>query len=179
MHNKLYVPRKIYDAIMGTIGTVTMESGGILAVENDIVTDFYFDYEAGTGNRHFQPTAETVTRIASPWMQEGKLFGYIHSHRPGLTDLSPMDFYCAQVNLSCNKYLPSMYMVVVCDGLLYPYRVFPGWDGGKRVERYTVEIIEEEDTKTEVFHLMVPQWFSDAVKEKIKKLEEPVNNELY
>ena len=168
--NQLRLPRNLYEQIMTTIGVVPTESGGIFSVNENTVSDYYFDVDAGTGKRCYQPTALRVEENVNRWLQEGKSFGYIHSHRPGLTQLSPMDLHCAQVNIRCN-HLPFLYMGLVVDGKLYFYRVFPACDGEGKVETCTFEITEEENPIPEQFHMPIPKWFSDMIQEKINAFE--------
>ena len=123
----LNLPRALFDQIMDTIGAYPTESGGIFALsgENTIVK-YYFDSHAGTGNRFYRPSAPQITARVNGWLREpGISFGgYVHSHPPGHTTLSPMDIVAAEMTLFQNR-LPRIYMLILCDGQLLGYQLIP------------------------------------------------------
>ena len=165
--NQMYIPRSLYREIMTTIGTEPTESGGIFAVKDNTVSDYYFDVEAGTGKRYYQPTALRVEEKVNRWLQEGKVFGYIHSHRPGLPQLSFMDLLCAQMNNRCND-LPFIYMAVVCDGQINLYKVAASQTEEQgEPEVYSLVLREDDHCHEE---RRIPDWFSDAVRRKMDTL---------
>lgn len=120
----LNLPRHLYDRITDTIGAFPSESGGVFALTGDNLAKYYFDADAGTGNRFYRPSAAQITARVNEWLREpGLCFGgYIHSHPAGHTTLSPMDIVAAEMTLYQN-HLSSLYMLLLCEEQLYGYRI--------------------------------------------------------
>ncbi len=123
--NTLNIPRCLYDQIMDTIGALPAESGGVFARSGDgTIEKYYFDVHAGTGKRFYIPSAAQITAQVNDWLQESELHfgGYIHSHPPGLTTLSPMDIVAAEMTMYKNG-LSCIYMLILCENQLYGYQL--------------------------------------------------------
>lgn len=142
--NHLKIPCHIYQDIMDSIGSVPAESGGVLAMQGNVISDYYFDMNAGTGNRFYRPSAELITKHVNAWIHEGKSFaGFVHSHPYPYVQLSAMDIVAAEKTLLVNQ-MQSMYMAILCHKKLYFYRVFyPEGQKQSVVEPCTVEIQEK------------------------------------
>lgn len=130
MNEQLRIPADIYQQIMDTIGALPAESGGVFSLNGCTAAGFYFDPASGSGKRFYQPTSGRITGIVNGWLAAGQQFGgFIHSHRPFHTRLSPMDVVTAERTMAMNG-LKVLYMGIVCQGTLYFYRLtaVPGED---------------------------------------------------
>lgn len=120
---QLMIPESIHREIMDTIGAYPHESGGALAVCGNMITGYYFDEQAGAGNRFYRLSQDRITEVGNQWIEAGMQFGgFVHSHSPGNIVLSPMDIVTAERTMAVNGY-SSLLMAVVCEGKLYCYRV--------------------------------------------------------
>jgi len=125
--NTLKIPDCLYDRIMNTIGSSPTESGGVFALSGDgTIAKYYFDVHAGTGKRFYRPSVAQITAQVNGWLQESELRfgGYIHSHPVGQITLSPMDIVAAEMTMYQNR-LPCIYMLILCEGKLFGYRIAP------------------------------------------------------
>ena len=170
--DQLNIPASVRDAIRDTIGRLPAETGGIFAVRNHRVEDFYFDVSAGT-HSHYRPTEDWVNEIAGGWLQEGMDIGFLHSHRSGRDKLSPMDLNYADTLLRENPQLARVYMGIFCDGALQLYKITAPRSGRRHG---TLEFCDLRFTDDKVilhqFRPEPPAWFQEAVREIISKLEE-------
>jgi len=139
--NHLQIPYHIYQDIMDSIGSVPTESGGVMAIQGNVISDYYFDADAGVGKRFYRPSTELITKRVNTWVQEGKSFcGFIHSHTYPYTQLSAMDVVAAEKTLLLNQ-MPAIYMAILCHKRLYFYRVFyPQGQKQSVIEPCTIEI---------------------------------------
>jgi len=122
--DKLIFPRSLYMKIMDTIGKVDAESGGVMAIEGNVISEYYFDINAGVA-RFYVPSIENITEEVNRWLQQGKAFGgFLHSHSRPYTKLSGMDIVSAEKTMAVNQ-LKSLYMgiVIVPEKELYLYKV--------------------------------------------------------
>ncbi len=122
MH-ELNLPRPLWQRILDTIGSEPVESGGVFALEgNNTVARYYFDIHAGSGSRFYRPSAHRLTAQVNQWLQSPDISfgGFIHSHPPGNTSLSPMDMVAAEMTMAANQ-MPRMYMLILCQGELLGY----------------------------------------------------------
>ena len=123
----LNIPYRLFDQMVNTIGTSPTESGGVFALSGDsTIIKYYFDVYAGTGKQFYRPSAPQITAQVNDWLQEPgiRFGGYIHSHPAGYTTLSPMDIVAAEMTMYQNR-LPCIYMVILCEGKLFGYRLIP------------------------------------------------------
>lgn len=121
--DQLQIPQHVYQAIIDTVGTSPVESGGVLAMRGCTVTDFYFDAQAGVGNRFYRPSSYQITKQVNQWAREGQAFGgFVHSHPAPYIHLSAMDIVAAEKTAAANQ-LPSVYMAILCENVLYFYKV--------------------------------------------------------
>jgi hypothetical protein len=119
----LKIPHSIYEKIMATIGSHPAETGGVMAMEDDRITDFYFDYSAETGASFYRPNLACVNAVVNKWLQEGlQLCGFIHSHRSPYTELSALDKVAAEMTMAKNN-LPSLFMGLVVEKQLYFFQL--------------------------------------------------------
>lgn len=130
----------VYDQMINTVGETETESGGAMAMQNNTIVDFYFDIEAGCGNKYYKPSSSKITEVARNWEASGFSFGgFLHSHEVPYTKLSAMDIVSAARVIAVNK-LPCLFMGVLCGSQLYMYEVSPG-DKYPQVTACTYEII--------------------------------------
>ena len=138
----IQVPQQVYQAILGTIGANPIESGGVLAMKENTITDFYFDIHAGVGSRFYRPSAHLITKQVNTWIAEQKQFaGFIHSHPAPYVGLSAMDIVAAEKTMAANQ-MQTIYMAILCEKSLYFYKIIP--QEGKdhpAVQHCTVQII--------------------------------------
>lgn len=139
--NHLIIPRRLFQSMMDTIGAYPTESGGAFAISEGAMSDYYFDLEAGVGQRFYRPTTDAITNQAVQWYRSSQAFGgFIHSHAASYTMLSAMDIVAAEMTMGANNLL-SLYMGVICEKRLYLYRVVaPCGQGHSTVEscRFTI-----------------------------------------
>lgn len=72
--------------IMDSVGTYQAESGGVIACnEAAQIVDFFFDSDAGVGNRCYIPNQAAINRhVNQVWRPLGYRFGgVVHSHPEG------------------------------------------------------------------------------------------------
>lgn len=120
--NHLQIKQDIYQKIIDTIGASPIESGGILAMNGNIISDYYFDIQAGTGNRFYRPSTHQITKQVNHWLQDKKHFcGFVHSHPAPYIHLSAMDIVAAERIMLANQ-LTSIYMAIMCEKTLYIYK---------------------------------------------------------
>lgn len=138
----LEISQQVYQAIIDTIGASPIESGGVLAMKGRTITEFYFDANAGVGNRFYRPSTCQITKQVNQWLREGQTFGgFVHSHPAPYIHLSAMDIVAAEKTAIANQ-LSAVYMAILCEKELYFYKVIP--QKGKdhpAVQQCTVQII--------------------------------------
>ena len=138
----LQISQQVYQEIIDTIGTSPIESGGVLAMKGCTITEFYFDANAGVGNRFYRPSTYQITQQVNQWLREGQRFGgFVHSHPAPYIHLSAMDIAAAEKTAIANQ-LSAVYMAILCEKELYFYKVIP--QKGKdhpAVQQCTVQII--------------------------------------
>lgn len=79
----MFILKEVYKQIENTIGQLKPECGGIIAMDKDgIISDFYFDDDAGFGKRSYIPTRSKIQyHIQKNWNSESLQFcGVVHSH---------------------------------------------------------------------------------------------------
>ena len=121
----LQISQQVYQEIIDTIGASSIESGGVLAMKGHTISDYYFDVHAGVGNRFYRPSTYQITQQVNQWLREGQTFGgFVHSHPAPYIHLSAMDIVAAEKTAITNQ-LPAVYMAVLCEKVLYLYKVIP------------------------------------------------------
>ena len=94
---------------------VLPEMGGILGIDKTkTVVKFYHDSTGrSTAHRYF-PNIETLNKVIAEWYNaEINFIGFVHSHRAGLTKLSPCDLrYSEKIKSFCrmNEILMLLYI---------------------------------------------------------------------
>lgn len=79
----MYISKKVYTEIKSTIGYLKPECGGIIAVDqNNRISDFYFDADAGYGKISYVPSRIILQNYIRKFWQEKNLqfCGIVHSH---------------------------------------------------------------------------------------------------
>lgn len=79
----MYILREVYRQIRSTIGNLEPECGGIIAMDQDgIISDFYFDIDAGFGKVSYVPSRTTLQNyVRDIWKYQNLHFcGVVHSH---------------------------------------------------------------------------------------------------
>ena len=113
-NDRVFITESVYREIMGTIGSVSPESGGILGLKDGVISDFCFDENpSGTGNTYI-PDLARLNSALQMWHQTGVEFaGVIHSHPSDMRQLSYADIrYAMQimnVNDLCGVYFPLVF----------------------------------------------------------------------
>lgn len=119
----LILPQHIHHTILNSIGAAPCESGGVLAMKENRISDFYYDIHAGVNNCFYIPSVSDITTQVNGWLEEGMTFcGFIHSHRWPYNHLSAMDIVAAEKTMATNQ-LNFLYMAIVCEKELYFYKV--------------------------------------------------------
>lgn len=79
----MYFSREVYKKIQSTIGNLEPECGGIIAMNQDgIISDYYFDADAGFGKASYIPSRISLQDyIRDNWSSPKLRFcGVVHSH---------------------------------------------------------------------------------------------------
>ena len=79
----MYFLREVFKKIESTIGYLEPECGGIIAMNhNGIISDFYFDVDAGFGKASYVPSRISIqNHVRSNWNLPNLQFcGVVHSH---------------------------------------------------------------------------------------------------
>lgn len=80
---KIKIYREVKNKILESIGNCEAESGGIIACnQEDTITEFYFDFEAGSGKTSYIPSQNAINKqVNEIWRSSGYCFcGIVHSH---------------------------------------------------------------------------------------------------
>lgn len=113
-NDSVLITESVYQEIMGTIGSVLPESGGILGMKDGVISDFCYDENpSGTGNTYI-PDLARLNSALQMWHQTGVEFaGVIHSHPSDMRQLSYADIrYAMQImnaNDLCEVYFPLVF----------------------------------------------------------------------
>lgn len=140
--DKLIFPRALLIEIFNSIGaSKDVEAGGVIALDGNVVSDFYFDADGLAGEDYYIPSIKPISEHVNRFLQAGKVFGgIIHSHSPPYTELdtklSAMDIQAAQKTMSVN-HMNHMYMGVLLGQDLFLYKVFRE---NSRVEKCVFEV---------------------------------------
>ncbi len=79
----MYFSKEVLKTIKSTIGYLEPECGGIIAMNQDgIISDFYFDVDAGCGKSSYIPCRNTIqNHVRKNWNFPNLQFcGVVHSH---------------------------------------------------------------------------------------------------
>lgn len=121
------IKKNVYHDILLSVGKYEPESGGIIACNlNGDIVDFYFDWEAGVGQRSYVPSVDTINKkINNEWQLLDYVFGgIVHSH-PLVISSSPSitDIKMAEKIMTYNS-LESMLLIIVQESKLSVWNVF-------------------------------------------------------
>lgn len=131
------IRKAIYREMIEKTGSV-IESGGVFCMKDGTITEFFYDTEGKSADHFYKPNSERVNEVVNRWVREGYSFGgYVHSHRSGLCNLSPMDIVFAKIAARTNS-LDHIYMGIVSDFELYLYKL----PGVSPVEKCEYELVD-------------------------------------
>lgn len=89
---KIYITKETLDKIYKTVGTFKPEQGGMLGMENGIITQFAFDNSGSRTGGTYSPDIAFCNSIIRDWESKNIRFcGFIHSHPSTYRKLSPAD----------------------------------------------------------------------------------------
>ncbi len=112
----MYFLKEVLENIEGTIGKFEPESGGILALDSEgVVSDFYFDHEAGSGNTSYIPSRISIqNHVINIWASSKlKFCGVAHSHPMcNLCEPSCIDIDMALKIMTANG-MEQLYLLIV------------------------------------------------------------------
>ncbi len=131
-HN-VYIRESVYQSIKNTLGTYEPEKGGLLGSKNGIISSFYYDEHALTGDNTYIPNIDKVNEILLKWESEEVTFaGIIHSHPYLKKNLSfaDIDFAKRIIEINCSDLYTVHFPIVI----------------PKHVEIYWYVVIKEGDT---------------------------------
>lgn len=114
----------VYKKIMETLGVYPPERGGVLAIQNGIITDYYFDNEAEINSSiYIYKPSKQIGTVVDQWKAEGKGFGgLIHSHPGAGIQLSSWDIRFAKQLIERN-HLDGVFMPIFNRNEIYFYYI--------------------------------------------------------
>ncbi|MDO5148895.1 MAG: hypothetical protein Q4D76_05815 [Oscillospiraceae bacterium] len=112
----MHFSKDVLTEIENTIGALKPECGGIIAMNQDgIISDFYFDIDAGSGKASYVPSRLTIQNyVRKNWSLPNRQFcGVVHSH-PLCNTCEPsyIDINMALKIMSINK-MEKFYLLLV------------------------------------------------------------------
>lgn len=134
MTGEIRMAEGVHRAILEQVGTREPETGGMLGMEGDVITRFWFDAGGRSLPDAYLPdTAGCEAVINGPWQAQGVRFcGFVHSHRDTPCPSVPDRRYMQQLCLAMGA--PEMLLGVLCGGAVHLWRMRPGEDGFCRAE---------------------------------------------
>ena len=73
------------------------ETGGILGVNGNVVSEFHHDNTGTTTERNYIPDIDSLNAVLRDWKRRGIEFvGFVHSHHADKKNLSKLDIKYAQ-----------------------------------------------------------------------------------
>jgi proteasome lid subunit RPN8/RPN11 len=107
----------VYEAIRGTVGAASAETGGMLGgnFEKNEITHFFHDESANRSAAIYSPDTEAINNLLSnQWNPAGiRLMGFVHSHPSGIHQPSRGDEIYAERILSHNNEVPFLALPIV------------------------------------------------------------------
>lgn len=93
------ISQRVYDEIMKTIGSILPETGGILGMKGNIISNFYYDENVSGKDNAYVPDFVRINDVLHIWHQSDIEFaGIIHSHPSDMRQLSYADVrYAVQI----------------------------------------------------------------------------------
>lgn len=112
---------EVKEKILRSVGCCDAESGGVIARNpDDMIVDFYFDWEAGSGNISYVPSRDAInSQVNNRWQPLGYRFaGIVHSHPPAASrEPSAADVRMAEKIIRCNRLKKIILIIVQADAL--------------------------------------------------------------
>ena len=152
----LRISRQVLAAIHETIGSHSAEHGGMLGgtYEDGIVTEYYFDQTARRSGAAYSPDTDSVNRLLKEeWNPRNvRLLGFVHSHPPGIRQLSSGDLKYAERILQNIPELDALLLPLVMSEVdtgrfeVLPFAVVRKPEGFL-VEQWELLIVEDAVTK--------------------------------
>ncbi len=149
------ITKHVYDQIVGTVGKLPTETGGLLAGPLDgPITHYYYDEFGVRGCAEYSPDTNAVNRLLKEWPEHIRLRGFVHSHPSGYMRLSGADIEYATRIVKHNKTLPNLQLPIVQsahDGgefniIGYEVAIHKG---RSRVKQVDIEIVSEAQLPAE------------------------------
>lgn len=139
----MYFSKKVIMEIENTIGRLKPECGGIIAMnQNGIISDYYFDVDAGFGKASYVPSRLPIQNyVRKNWNLPNRQFcGVVHSH-PLCNTCEPsyIDINMALNIMTINK-MNKFYLLMVLGNEMKLYSVTN--EGNKEQSSCTEEKIE-------------------------------------
>ena len=133
----MIIKNDVYRQVMATVGHFRPESGGIIALDKEgVISDFYFDAEAGFGKASYKPTRLSIQNyIRAHWsVGDTRFCGIVHSHPLCNTCVpSYIDVEMAQKIMEANN-MALFYLLMVKGSEIALYRVSQNDAQCKQVE---------------------------------------------
>lgn len=122
----MYFLRDVLRKIENTIGYLKPECGGIIAMDQDgVISDFYFDAEAGFGKASYIPSRLSIQKyVRENWSLPDRQFcGIVHSHPLcNICEPSYIDINMALKIMTVNK-MKNLYLLMVLGSEMKLYCV--------------------------------------------------------
>lgn len=137
----MQIKREVYERIIASLSLSNHETGGILAIKDEVICDFFFDEGKNSSPYYYEPNTEILDDIIEKWENEGLSFaGIIHSHLKGNGLLSPNDLkYAKLVREAMPDLKHLLFPVLLLTGETPSIRYF---ECIKSMEEIDVEIID-------------------------------------
>lgn len=124
--NTVTLTRDAYDQLASTVGTLPPESGAVIGGPADrpaLISQVWFDGQAGSGNFFYTPTPRDLEATVAQWEgQHCRFRGIVHSHGPGYRALSPTDIESGTLFMEANG-LSQILLGLFCEGELLMFRL--------------------------------------------------------
>ncbi len=141
----MYFSKEVITEIENTIGCLKPECGGIIAMnQNGIISDYYFDSDAGSGKASYIPSRITIQEyVRAHWLPPSKRFcGVVHSH-PLCNTCEPsyIDINMALKIMTINK-MDKFYLLMVWGSEMKLYCVTNKNNQTRNCCEETIEILD-------------------------------------
>lgn len=110
----LHINQDVIECIRATIGSDTLEQGGIIGGFENNITHYYWDKSAKCTCKEYTPSLEDLNKQIELWADKSVEFlGIVHSHPRGYNQLSPSDICMANQILKNAPDLSEIYLLIV------------------------------------------------------------------
>ena len=109
-----YLSYDVYKNIANTIGSSTIESGGIIGIKNNVICEYYFDVSAKCSDSTYLPSIDVLNLVIREWNERNvKFIGIVHSHANSYNVPSKNDIDYAKTILKTNRALTFLILPIV------------------------------------------------------------------